>query len=171
MMNSNAEKTPVLLSIILPAHNEEERLPKSLEKVKNYLASVSFPIEVIVVENGSRDRTFEIASAFAAEHTWLKVIRNELPGKGRAVRTGMLAAVGEYRFFADVDFSMPIEEINHFLPPVLSDYDVAIGSREAKGAVRYDEPFFRHFTGRIFNSIVRIMAVQHSGHSMRLQVF
>ena len=159
-MKTTEAKEKALLSLILPAHNEESRLPACLEKVKEYVTSVNFQIEVIVVENGSHDRTYEIAQDFAKENSWLSVIQNEAPGKGRAVRTGMLAASGEYRFFADVDFSMPIEEINNFLPPVRSDYDVAIGSREAKGAVRYNEPAFRHFTGRVFNAIVRLMTVR-----------
>ena len=69
----------------------------------------------------------------------------------------MLEAKGKYRMFADVDFSMPISEVDHFIPPTLSDYQVAIGSREVKGAVRYNEPATRHFTGRVFNLIVRIL--------------
>ena len=159
-MKTTEANENILLSLILPAHNEEGRLPACLEKVKGYVTSVNFPVEVIVVENGSHDQTYAIAQDFAKENSWLSVIQNELPGKGRAVRTGMLASSGEYRFFADVDFSMPIDEINNFLPPVRSDYDVAIGSREAKGAIRYNEPAFRHFTGRVFNTIVRLMTVR-----------
>jgi dolichyl-phosphate beta-glucosyltransferase len=71
----------------------------------------------------------------------------------------MLAARGEYRFICDADLSMPIDEIVRFLPPQLTDFDVAIGSREAPGAVRYDEPWHRHVMGRVFNTIVRMFAV------------
>ena len=77
----------------------------------------------------------------------LRVLQSELSGKGRAVRMGMLEARGEYRFMCDADFSMPIEEINGFLPPALDGYDIAIASREAPGAVRYDEPAYRHLVG------------------------
>ena len=80
-------------------------------------------------------------------------------GKGAAVRTGMLAARGDYLFMADADFSMPVEEVLKFLPPKLSDYDVAIGSRETAGAVRYNEPAYRHFMGRVFNSYVKVLAI------------
>jgi hypothetical protein len=70
----------------------------------------------------------------------------------------MLAARGEYRIICDVDFSMPVEEINRFIPPTLSA-DIAIGSREAPGAIRYNEPAYRHTIGRIFNFMVRMMAL------------
>ncbi len=149
----------LLLSLILPAYNEEERLPECIEKVERFISAQNFPVEVIIVENGSRDRTLALANEFAGRYPWLRVFHEERSGKGRAVRRGMLEAVGRYRFFADVDFSMPIDEISNFLPPVLSDYDIAIGSREVKGAVRYNEPAFRHFTGRVFNWVVRILAV------------
>ena len=148
-----------LLSLILPAYNEEHRLPECMEKVAGYIASRSEPIEVILVENGSKDRTYEMACEYAEKYPWLKVLQEKKPGKGNAVRRGMLEARGKYRMFADVDFSMPIGEVDHFIPPALGDYQVAIGSREVPGAVRYNEPQNRHFTGRVFNLIVRILAV------------
>ena len=147
----------VLLSLILPAYNEEKRLPECMEKVAGFVASYPEPIEVILVENGSRDRTYELGLEYAAKYSWLTVLKEQTPGKGNAVRRGMLEAHGRYRMFADVDFSMPISEVSNFIPPILSDYDVAIGSREVKGSVRYDEPVTRHFTGRVFNLIVRIL--------------
>lgn len=148
-----------LLSIVIPAHNEEHRLPLSLEKIDAFIRASSFEVEVVVVENASRDRTLEIARQFAAQHPYLRVIREELPGKGRAVRIGMLAAAGQYRFICDADLSMPIEQVVRFIPPQLPAPDVAIASREARGAKRYDEPPYRHLVGRVFNTIVRIMAL------------
>ncbi len=148
-----------LLSLILPAYNEEKRLDECMEKVAGFVASRNDPIEVILVENGSRDRTWEMSCEYAKRYPWLKVFQEKKAGKGNAVRRGMLEAHGKYRMFADVDFSMPIDEVNHFIPPTLSDYQVAIGSREVEGAVRYNEPPRRHFTGRVFNLIVRILAV------------
>ena len=147
-----------LLSLILPAYNEEKRLPECMEKVAGFIASHSEPIEVLIVENGSSDRTLEMAREYAEKYPgWLKVLHEDTPGKGNAVRRGMLEATGKYRMFADVDFSMPISEVDHFIPPALEGYQVAIGSREVKGAVRYNEPASRHFTGRVFNLIVRIL--------------
>jgi dolichyl-phosphate beta-glucosyltransferase len=75
------------------------------------------------------------------------------------VRKGMLEGRGEYLFICDADLAMPIEEVSKFLPPTLSDYDVAIASREAAGAVRYNEPWYRHLMGRVFNLAVRLLAV------------
>lgn len=150
----------IFFSLILPAHNEQERLPGCIEKVAAFVSTFKYPIEVLIVENASSDKTFEMAESYAEKYEWLRAIKDDQRGKGRAVRTGMLAARGRIRFFADVDFSMPIDEIYNFLPPRMTDrFDVAIGSREAEGAVRYDEPELRHFTGRVFNWVVRILAV------------
>jgi len=148
-----------LLSIVIPAHNEEQRLPPSLEKIDAFLRQQSFESEVVVVENGSRDRTFEVATHFAARSSRIRVIRDTQRGKGRAVRTGMLAACGEYRFICDADLSMPIEQVLRFIPPQIASPAVVIASREAPGAVRYGEPPYRHLIGRVFNSIVRLMAL------------
>ena len=147
------------LSIIIPAYNEEHRLPHTFETLFSFLECQPFQAEVLVVENGSQDRTFEIASAFARQHPQLMVIRNEARGKGLAVQRGMLAASGTYRFMCDADFSMPPSEIPRFLPPLLDGYDIAIASREAPGAVRYCEPHYRHWVGRGFNTLIRILAL------------
>ena len=88
----------------------------------------------------------------------LRVIHEEKRGKGLAVQRGMLEATGDYRFICDVDLSMPIEEVNRFIPPQLST-DISIASREASGAKRYNEPAYRHFIGRVFNLMVRILAL------------
>ena len=147
------------LSIILPVHNEENRLPKTLQQVSAFLATQAYSGEVVIVENGSNDRSYEIARQFCQDHVNFSVIHEEQRGKGLAVRTGMLKARGEFRIFCDVDFSMPIEEINRFLPPNQTNADIVIGSREAPGAVRYNEPAYRHFIGRIFNAMVRTAAL------------
>lgn len=114
---------------------------------------------MIVVENGSTDRTFEVAQKFTEQHKNLRVIHNEERGKGGAVQRGVREAHGEYVFICDADLSMPVEEISKFLPPALKDFDIAIGSREAPGAVRYNEPYYRHLTGRVFNMLIRLMVL------------
>ena len=146
-----------LLSIIIPAHNEESRLPRTLEQVFGFLEQQPYAAEVVVVENGSTDRTLEIARGFAAHHPQLRVMHSDGRGKGLAVRLGMLAAAGEYRFMCDADLSMPIEEVKRFLPPALPDLDVAIGSREVPGARRYNEPMHRHLGGRFINLLIRML--------------
>ncbi len=147
------------LSIVIPAYNEEARLPQSLQAVAEFVATQHDPIEVVVVDNNSQDRTHAIADEFAARLPYLRVLFEGRQGKGAAIRAGMLAARGDYRFICDADLSMPIAEVTRFLPPQLSGYDIAIGSREAPGAVRYDEPPHRHLMGRVFNTIVRLLAV------------
>jgi len=147
------------LSIIIPAYNEESRLPNTLEQVFHFLGKQSFQSDVIVVENGSTDKTFEVVQKFADQHKNLRVIHNQERGKGGAVQRGVLEAHGEYVFICDADLSMPVGEISKFLPPALKDFDIAIGSREAPGAVRYNEPYYRHLTGRVFNMLIRLMVL------------
>jgi glycosyltransferase involved in cell wall biosynthesis len=98
----------------------------------------------------------ELAREFASHQPNLVVLREEHAGKGSAVRRGVLEANGEYRFICDADLSMPIEELAKFLPPVLTGFDVAIASREAQGAVRYNEPPYRHWGGRAINLLIRL---------------
>lgn len=157
---------PLLLSIIIPAHNEELRLPGSLQRIDSFLGRQSYSFEVIVVENGSIDNTIGVVQEFASQHPYVRLMMVETRGKGLAVKAGMLAARGEYRFICDADLSMPIEEIAKFLPADIGAgectqrFDVAIGSREAPGAVRYHEPWYRHFMGRVLNWIIKVLAVR-----------
>lgn len=163
---SDCEQTPYL-SIIIPAYNEERRLPPTLVKIVGYLRQQSYASEVLVVENGSTDQTSQVVSRFVDEHSTPddKLVRvkllHSLPGKGAAVKHGMLNACGEYRFICDADLAMPIEEIGKFLPPALKrgGFDIAIASREIEGAVRFQEPEYRHIMGRVFNWLVRLLAV------------
>ncbi len=147
------------LSLVFPAHNEEGRLPATLEQTAEFLNGQAYTSEIIVVENGSTDRTRAIAQAYAQKLPNLRVLHEERAGKGLAVRRGMLEAAGAYRMFLDVDLSMPISEVSRFIPPALPDVEIAIASREAQGAVRYDEPEYRHFVGRGFNLLVRLLAL------------
>jgi len=147
------------LSIIIPAYNEEHRLPTTLGEINRFLEKQSFSAEVLVIENGSQDRTFQIADEFARQHPQFRTIREEKRGKGRAIKRGMLEASGQFCFMCDADLSMPVDEITRFLPPLLSDFDIAIGSREAPGAMRYHEPIYRHLGGRMINLIIRLFAL------------
>jgi len=150
---------PPHLSIVVPAHNEELRLPGSLSRILEHLRQQPYSWEVLVVENGSSDRTAEVAEGFAQATPGLRVLREARRGKGLAVRRGMLEASGEYRFICDADLSMPIDQINRFLPPQLPDPQVVIASREVPGSVRYGEPEIRHLSGRVFNTLVRWIAL------------
>lgn len=147
------------LSIIIPAHNEANRLPDTLEQVFGFLEKQTFTSEVIVVENGSSDQTFEIAQGFTAQHANLRVIQNDWRGKGLAIQRGIKESQGDYLFLCDADLSMPITEISKFIPPQLQNADIAIASREAPGAVRIHEPYYRHLTGRVFNTLIRLLVL------------
>ncbi len=153
------------LTIIIPAYNEAQRLPDSLKKIAAFLRSQSFPTEILVVENRSTDETSDVVRSFAntitASDPFTLELLHSAPGKGAAVKTGMLVGQGDYLFICDADLSMPIDEIAKFLPPQqeASGYDVAIASREIAGAVRYNEPFYRHLMGRVFNFVVRRLII------------
>lgn len=148
------------LSVIIPAYNEERRLPATLEKLQAYLSRQPFSHDVWVVDNGSTDRTADLVRDFARRYSPLHLEQISARGKGVAVRSGMLLARGKYRFLCDADLSMPVEEFERFYPPLLAEADIAIGSREVAGARRFHEPVFRHVTGRVFSLAVKLLVMR-----------
>jgi dolichyl-phosphate beta-glucosyltransferase len=148
------------LSIIIPAHNEERRLPVAFEKIDAFLQTQPYSAEILVVENGSHDRTAAVVEEYSANHPNVRLLVVQTRGKGLAVKAGMLAAHGDYRFICDADLSMPIEEIVRFLPPHADGYDISIATREGKEARRIGEPEIRHFIGRVNNLIIQLTAIR-----------
>ena len=146
----------MFLSIIIPAYNEETRLPGTLNKVGSFLDTQTYTSEVLIVNNNSTDRTEEIIKDYCSRYPNMQPLFEEEPGKGAAVRCGMLHAQGEFAFMCDADLSMPIEELNNFLPPQLEGIDISIASREAPGSIRYHEPHFRHLGGRLMNWLIQL---------------
>ena len=146
------------LSIIIPSFNEELRLPRTLELVTSYIKASNRSTEVLVVDDGSTDRTAEVAASFGDRIANLRVLKNgENRGKGYSVRHGMQEARGEMVLFTDADLSAPIEEADKLLA-ALPQYDVAIGSRAMnRELIEVHESAFREFAGIIFNCIVRIV--------------
>jgi len=146
------------LSIIVPSFNEEVRLPASLERVAAYIDSSNRTTEVLVVDDGSTDRTAEVAASFSKRIANLRVLQNgQNRGKGYSVRHGLLEARGEAVLFTDADLSAPIEEAAKLLS-ALEKYDVAIGSRAMnRKLIEVHESPFREFAGIIFNAIVRLV--------------
>jgi dolichyl-phosphate beta-glucosyltransferase len=109
------------------------------------------------VDNASDDGTCEITEKFGSVYPYIHYAYEPVRGKGAAVRNGMLKAEGEYLLICDADMAVPVDEVNKFLAQENINYDILIGSREAEGAVRFDEPFYRHIMGRVFNLLVRML--------------
>ena len=153
------EHEPPVLSIVVPAYNEQQRLPDTLEQIMVYLDQQPYRSEVIVVDDGSTDATAGLVERMAVQRPNLRLLRLEHRGKGFAVRAGALAAHGEYVLLCDADLAVPIEEWERLHSALTNGYDLAIGSREGLGARRLGEPWYRHLMGRVFNLIVRVVAV------------
>ena len=139
------------LSVVIPAFNEERRLGSTLVAISSFLATQPWTWEIRIVDDGSTDETVAVAEQFAAGEPRVVVQREPHRGKGGAVKAGLSAASGQFRFICDADLSMPIDEITRFLPPLAAPFDVAIGSREGRKARRVGEPKYRHLMGRLFN--------------------
>lgn len=147
------------LTVVVPAFNEEGRIGATLEKLRTYLSSRPWQWEVLVVDDGSTDGTVRVVEEAARGDARLRLQREPHRGKGGAVRAGLLASNAAHRFLCDADLSMPVHELERFMPPALGAADVAIGTREGVGARRVGEPLSRHLTGRIFNLLVQWLAV------------
>ncbi len=149
----------IALSVILPSYNEEQNIKAGvLNQVYDFLSHRTKSWELILSDDGSTDSTPQLLDAFAISHPQVKVLHNHHAGKAATVRTGMLAARGEWRLFSDFDQSTPLSEVDKLMKYVDS-YQVVIGSREGAGAAREKEPWYRHLMGRVFNLAVRIIAV------------
>ena len=146
------------LSIVIPSYDEELRLPASLEKISAYIQDKRPNTEVIVVDDGSTDRTAAVAESWRGRIPQLRVVSNGVNrGKGFSVRHGSLEAHGDVVLFTDADLSSPIEEGEKLLR-TLRSHDVAIGSRAVdRSLIEVHESPFREFAGIIFNRIVRII--------------
>lgn len=149
---------PPDLSIIIPSFNEEQRLPGSLEKIAAYIRERRRNTEVIVVDDGSTDKTAAVAESYKGTIPGLRVLANGTNrGKGFSVRHGSLEALGNIILFTDADLSSPIEEGEKLLAG-LETHDVAIGSRAVdRSLIEAHQSVFREFAGIIFNRIVRII--------------
>jgi glycosyltransferase involved in cell wall biosynthesis len=149
-----------LLTIVVPAYNERERISTTLARIGDFIAQQEYPIELLVVDDGSPDGTADLVESLSNSERPVRLLRNDHRGKAYTVRSGMLAATGQYVLFTDADLSTPIEEANNVLPQLQAGWDVVIGSREAPGAHRFDEPVTRHLMGRVFNVVVRLATGQ-----------
>ena len=149
------------LSVIIPAYNEENRIKGTLEAVYNYFLRQNYSWEVIVVSDGSKDRTVEVVSEFISNKPEISLIANtQNHGKGYVVRQGMLQALGDFRLFTDADNSTSIEQIEKILPYLINkEYDIVIGSIEVLGAqINEQAQWYRRALGKYSKYIIRIVA-------------
>jgi dolichyl-phosphate beta-glucosyltransferase len=145
------------LTLVIPAYNEELRLLPTLERLHAHLSARSMSYEILVVDDGSRDRTCEVVEAAAATIPNIVLVRQRPNrGKGAAVRRGMLAARGRIRVMWDADCSMPPEELPRLLAPIVAGKaEIAIGSRYAEGAKTVKQPRYRVMWSRLCNKFVQ----------------
>ncbi len=148
------------ISIIIPAYNEQVRLPDTLRRIAEYLRSGEWSFqEILIVDDGSRDGTAAAAEEFARSNPSVRVLRNPgNRGKGYSVRHGMLEARGEWRLFSDADLSTPIEELEKLWTAVSTGKDaIAIGSRALdRSLIGVHQPGHRETMGRFFNGVMRV---------------
>jgi dolichyl-phosphate beta-glucosyltransferase len=151
------------LSVIIPAYNEQERLPRTLRDVTAYLSAQPFRSEVLIVDDGSRDATAEIVASWPAGQVPTRLIQHPdraNHGKGAAVTRGMLAAAGDFRLFMDADNSTTIDQVGQFWPFFSRGYDLLIGSRKIAGArVSVHQAKYKEWAGSLGNLFVRLLAV------------
>lgn len=156
-----------LLSLIIPAYNEEKRILPTLKEIYAYLAGRDYTFEIIVVDDGSTDKTVQIVKDFIknvnpSDGKLINILLNgENKGKGYTVKNGMLSANGEYIFFTDADLSTPIEELERCLPYLQGNYDIVIGSRSlADSDIIIHQPWYREKMGKIFNFMVNMILIK-----------
>jgi dolichyl-phosphate beta-glucosyltransferase len=150
-------------SIVIPAYNESARLGATLERVLGYIHGQGWNVEVIVVNDGSRDNTAEIVRAFASKDPCVRLIENPgNRGKGYSVRNGMLNSQGRIVLFSDADLSSPIEEAPKLFHALEQGADIAIGSRWLRSETQTQrQPLHRQLFGRIFNLALRLTLGLH----------
>lgn len=150
------------LSVVVPAYNEETRLPRSLARLREYYDAQDYPYDVTIVSDGSKDGTAKLVSEFAAANPQFRLIDySPNHGKGYAVRTGMLAAKGDLILFCDADLATPQEETAKLLPHMVQGADIAIGSRPLReSSLEKHQPFLREMFGRMSNKLIQLLAVR-----------
>ena len=147
-------KSKVFLSIVIPAYNESNRIIRSLNKIVNYIKTRNTSCEVIIVNDGSKDKTAEVVIDFAKKHRDFRIISyNKNKGKGYATKKGVLIAKGSYILFTDADLSAPIEELDNLMKHATKGYDFVFGSRGMdKRKIKVSQPFYR----RLFAYLAKI---------------
>ncbi len=157
------ENKDIFLSVVIPAYNEEQRLPKTLQWVRDYLTKQEYTWEVAVVDDGSKDKTTTIVKEASVVEPRIKLLQyGENKGKGYAVKYGMTHVSGKYRLFMDADNSTTLDHFEKFLPMLQAGYDVVIGSRDVAGAnITRHQAWWKEKLGDLGNLWIQFWAVPH----------
>jgi len=149
-----------MISIIIPAYNEEKRLPEALNRMLNYLKKRKLRNEIIIVADKSKDRTLEVVKYYSKRYKNIRYIYNpKKQGKGYAIKKGVLASKGSLVLFADADTSTPITELGNFMPQI-KGYDIVIGSREHKDSIVKNKLISRVVLGNLGNILLRLLLIK-----------
>ncbi len=156
-----SDASPPFLSVVIPAYNEQSRLGNTLQAVCDFLKRQAYDWEIIVVDDGSTDETPQIVQRAQQNDSRIQLLQDHPNrGKGRAVRLGMLHAMGKYRLFMDADNSTSIDHVDHFLPLLQNDAQVVIGSRAVNGAqVLVHQSRWKELLGRLGNRWIQMWTV------------
>lgn len=154
------ESSKPYLSIVIPAYNEEKRLLGSLEIIRQFIKTAPYPLEIIIIDDGSTDSTNTRINNFIKTNKPLPLLCIRIPhnGKAAAIIRGVKEARGRLILFSDIDFSVPLTALPIFIDyREKYDYDIVIASREGENSRRIGEPILRHVMGRVFNSLIRVL--------------
>lgn len=148
------------LSVVISAYNEKKVIRESLFKISHYLKERGTDFEIIVSDDGSLDQTVRIVEETAKEIPQVRVLKNKHKGKGHGIYKGVMASTGDVLLLCDADLATPIEEFEKLWEKYEEGYEIVIASREGLKAQRIGEPFYRHFMGRVFNYLVKLVALR-----------
>lgn len=152
----------IKLSVIIPAYNEEKRIERTLLDVDSYLEKQSYEYEIIVVDNHSNDRTFEVVKKLETTTVQnARVVHQPIKGKGAAVKMGVEEAKGEYIMFMDADNATPISQIEKFWPSLEAGIEVVIGDRYMDTAHKAKQPLIRQILSRGSNLLIQTVLLPH----------
>ena len=154
-MSASTTQAAIAVSLVIPAFNEAGRIAQTLATSVQALEALDIPWELVVVDDGSTDRTAATTEAFAANHPGVRLERRPHRGKASAVAHGLATARGELVFFSDADLATPLRYLQIFIDHIRDGADIVIASREGVGATRVGEPEYRHLMGRAFNRLVQ----------------
>ena len=154
-------KEEIYLSVVVPAYDEEKLIKSTLIEIENFLSARTYNYEIVIVDDGSKDKTFSIVKSLQSDFKNLIIIKNDKNrGKGYSVKKGILSAKGKFRLFMDADNSTSIDQFANFIPFLEDGCDIVIGNRALKNSkIKKRQSFYKELFGNIGNKLIRLFAV------------